>query len=106
MLDLALSGVKGLKEKGLNWLGLLGLFLIRFLGTRPVSYVTFFFLSALILEEIAIDTPIRDKEEEILKEAQELHLASLELARYGPHIQLRKSESSLNMVKEGGVENI
>lgn len=39
------------------------------------------FLSALILEEIAIDTPIRQKEEEILKEAQELHLASLELAR-------------------------
>lgn len=39
------------------------------------------FLSALILEEIAIDTPIRQKEEEILKEAQELHLASLDLAR-------------------------
>lgn len=39
------------------------------------------FFSALILEEIAIDTPIRQKEEEILKEAQELHLASLDLAR-------------------------
>lgn len=41
-----------------------------------------YFLSALILEEIAIDNPIRQKEEEILKEAQELHLASLGLARY------------------------
>lgn len=41
-----------------------------------------YFLSALILEEIAIDNPIRQKEEEILKEAQELHLASLDLARY------------------------
>ena len=43
-------------------------------------FFNFFFL-ALILEEIAIDTPIRQKEEEILKEAQELHLASLDLAR-------------------------
>lgn len=46
---------------------------------KQVLYVHFF--SALILEEIAIDTPIRQKEEEILKEAQELHLASLDLAR-------------------------
>lgn len=38
-------------------------------------------VKALILEEIAIDNPIRQKEEEILKEAQELHLASLDLAR-------------------------
>lgn len=38
-------------------------------------------VKALILEEIAIDTPVRQKEEEILKEAQELHLASLDLAR-------------------------
>lgn len=43
--------------------------------------IVILFLSALILEEIAIDTPIRQKEEEILKEAQELHLASLDLAR-------------------------
>lgn len=47
-----------------------------------IDYVHVYFLSALILEEIAIDNPIRQKEEEILKEAQELHLASLDLARY------------------------
>lgn len=45
------------------------------------SCIVILFLSALILEEIAIDTPVRQKEEEILKEAQELHLASLDLAR-------------------------
>ena len=38
-----------------------------------------FFLSALVLEEIAID---RDLEKEKLDEAQSLHLASLLLARY------------------------
>ena len=46
-----------------------------------ILFFVYFIFSALILEEIAIDTPIRQKEEEILKEAQELHLASLDLAK-------------------------
>ena len=41
--------------------------------------VSLFLLSALVLEEIAID---RDLEKEKLDEAQSLHLASLLLARY------------------------
>ncbi|RMX52041.1 hypothetical protein pdam_00003706 [Pocillopora damicornis] len=65
----------------------------RYHAERAISIITKLFpedhlllasskrVKALILEEIAIDTPIRQKEEEILKEAQELHLASLDLAR-------------------------
>ncbi|XP_078362508.1 amyloid protein-binding protein 2-like isoform X1 [Oculina patagonica] len=65
----------------------------RYHAERAISIITKLFpedhlllasskrVKALILEEIAIDTPIRQKEEEILKDAQELHLASLELAR-------------------------
>ncbi|XP_067034677.1 amyloid protein-binding protein 2-like [Acropora muricata] len=65
----------------------------RYHAERAISIITNLFpddhlllasskrVKALILEEIAIDNPIRQKEEEILKEAQELHLASLDLAR-------------------------
>lgn len=40
------------------------------------------FLSALILEEIAIDCYDKERESKILQEAQDLHLSSLDLARY------------------------
>ena len=39
------------------------------------------FVTALILEEIAIDSPNKDLEERLLQEAQDLHLASLSLAK-------------------------
>ena len=40
-----------------------------------------FVLSALILEEIAIDSHNKEVEERLLNEAEELHLQSLALAR-------------------------
>ncbi len=39
------------------------------------------FISALILEEIAIDSTDPKKRDELLVEAENLHLESLELAR-------------------------
>lgn len=47
-----------------------------------LSIECFCVLSALILEEIAIDCQDKKEEGKILQEAQELHLSSLELARY------------------------
>lgn len=56
---------------------------------RPLSKIhdgnvislQFMFFAALILEEIAIDSHNKAKEERLLNEAQELHLASLALAK-------------------------
>lgn len=47
----------------------------------PQSDMCFFILSALILEEIAIDCHNKETEERLLQEAHDLHLSSLQLAK-------------------------
>ena len=63
-------------------------FVVRNFGSSLMIFLVPLYFSALILEEVALDSTNDVKRVELLDEAEELHLESLKLARYADFFHL------------------